>query len=64
MIFNLECWGDGIIRLVHWDLLHGNDIVFVLRTDGVYKSIPDDQLEVVDDLATELRLLSEKGFLI
>ena len=33
---NLELlrWGDGSARLVYWDSLHGEDIIFTLKDDG------------------------------
>jgi hypothetical protein len=34
MEFELMVWGDGTIRLAHWDRLHGDDIVITLGKDG------------------------------
>lgn len=62
MRFDLERWGDGTIRLVHWDSLHGQDVVFrlerqqsfmVTRNEGEDKAIP------IRELANCLRGLLE-----
>ena len=64
MIFALETWGDGTTRLTHWDSVHGDDVVFVLRDDGAFRSTYDGDgeerlLEQVD-LVAELRRLAKQ----
>ena len=64
MIFALETWGDGTTRLTHWDSVHGDDVVFVRRDDGAFRSIyagegKEQLLEQVDLLA-ELRRLAKQ----
>lgn len=73
--FDLERWGDGTLRLVHWDSLHGDDVVieiekgaaylhrYVAKTDGAVDV--DDLEEVVTEIgnlpAFLEKLMKERG---
>lgn len=46
MRFDLENWGDGTLRLVHWDSLHGDDIVLEIRLGAAYEHKNDETREV------------------
>lgn len=37
MIFNLERWGDGTFRLVHWDAMRGDDIILELVAGAAHE---------------------------
>ncbi len=51
MGINLElmAWGDGTIRLVHWDHENGDDTVLILSSDGSASKaiLDDDEQEIV-----------------
>jgi hypothetical protein len=61
MEFQLEEWGDGTIRLVHWDAHRGNDVIFVLHESGLVAKAEThecgDGLIIVENLGLELRKL-------
>jgi sensor domain CHASE-containing protein len=64
MDFELGAWGDGTIRLVFWDSAAGNDIVFVLDSDGqAYRAsyVGDDtEARTPVQLVLALRELAQK----
>jgi len=61
MRFDLETWGDDTTRLVHWDHLHGDDVIFILYDDGsACKKVVEplgERLEAID-LISELYALA------
>jgi len=67
MQFELEVWGDGVVHLVHWDSLHGRDVVLALDESGVLASYYDDNWEyrenesVPDVVAFLCRLMEKKN---
>lgn len=67
MKLELSEWGDGTIRLSFWDLLHGDDIHFILNLDGSasrscgYDENDEEITEAVEKLPQALRnLLAER----
>lgn len=53
--WNLEVWGDGTIRLVQWDSMHGEDIILVLNDDGTASQTITAYKDDDDEMGTELR---------
>lgn len=65
MQLELGLWGDGTMCLAFWDIMHGEDRIFVLHEDGTASrsSWNGDLHQLASvNLVTELRrLIEEKG---
>lgn len=60
MRFDLETWGDGTLRLVHWDSLRGDDVVIEIEKGAAYlhKQVAKTEnvvsLDDLEDVVTEI----------
>jgi hypothetical protein len=60
MRFDLETWGNEEIVLVHWDSIHGDDVVIVLRDGNAYLANRENDTQEKIDLVRHLVKFSKR----